>query len=133
VIIKTPYTRFSSHVEKASNEAEFIEISKHLLRKTKVLVVQEYIRSDINGKNVCGTLLQCRGIQLNIWRSNTYTKKMNRGKNEKNYNNSIILFPFNLNSFHFPPYKQMLFPLSVEPVGGNCLSVQVLTPIIVIR
>jgi glutathione synthase/RimK-type ligase-like ATP-grasp enzyme len=48
VIIKTPYTRFSSHVEKASNEAEFIEISKYLLRKTKVLVVQEYVQSDFD-------------------------------------------------------------------------------------
>jgi glutathione synthase/RimK-type ligase-like ATP-grasp enzyme len=48
VIIKTPYTRFSSHVEKARNETEFIEISKHLLRKTKVLVVQEYIQSDFD-------------------------------------------------------------------------------------
>jgi glutathione synthase/RimK-type ligase-like ATP-grasp enzyme len=45
VIIKTPYTRFSSHVEKASNELEFIEISKHLLMKAKVLVLQEYIQS----------------------------------------------------------------------------------------
>ena len=48
VIIKTPYTRFSSHVEKASNETQFIEISKHLLRKTKVLVLQEYIQSDFD-------------------------------------------------------------------------------------
>jgi glutathione synthase/RimK-type ligase-like ATP-grasp enzyme len=48
VIIKTPYTRFSSHVEKARNVAEFIEISKHLLRKAKVLVVQEYVQSDFD-------------------------------------------------------------------------------------
>jgi len=48
VIIKTPYTRFSSHVEKAENEKEFIEISKHLLRKSKVLVLQEYIHSDFD-------------------------------------------------------------------------------------
>jgi len=48
VIIKTPYTRFSSHVEKASNEAQFIEISKHLLRKAKVLVLQEYVQSDFD-------------------------------------------------------------------------------------
>lgn len=48
VIIKTPYTRFSSHVEKARNETEFIDISKHLLRKTRVLVVQEYIQSDFD-------------------------------------------------------------------------------------
>ena len=48
VIIKTPYTRFSSHVEKASNEKQFIEISKHLLRKAKVLVLQEYIHSDFD-------------------------------------------------------------------------------------
>ncbi len=48
VIIKTPYTRFSSHVEKADNEAEFIKISKHLLRKSKVLVLQEYIQSDFD-------------------------------------------------------------------------------------
>jgi len=32
VIIKTPYTRFSSHVEKAQDEKEFIEISKKFLR-----------------------------------------------------------------------------------------------------
>ncbi len=48
VIIKTPYTRFSSHVEKANDEKEFIELSKHLMRKSKVLVVQEYIRSDFD-------------------------------------------------------------------------------------
>lgn len=48
VIIKTPYTRFSSHVEKAGNEGQFIEISKHLLRKAKVLVLQEYLRSDFD-------------------------------------------------------------------------------------
>ncbi|MGB8218260.1 MAG: RimK family alpha-L-glutamate ligase [Candidatus Methanoperedens sp.] len=45
VIIKTPYTRFSSHVEKANNETEFIDLTKHLLRKAKVLVLQEYIKS----------------------------------------------------------------------------------------
>ena len=48
VIIKTPYTRFSSHVEKAMDEKEFIEISKHLLMKAKVLVLQEYIYSDFD-------------------------------------------------------------------------------------
>jgi len=48
VIIKTPYTRFSSHVERANNETEFIELSKHLLRKAKVLVLQEYIQSDFD-------------------------------------------------------------------------------------
>jgi glutathione synthase/RimK-type ligase-like ATP-grasp enzyme len=48
VIIKTPYTRFSSHVEKASNIEEFIQITKHLLRKARVLVVQEYVRSDFD-------------------------------------------------------------------------------------
>ncbi|PWB52489.1 MAG: hypothetical protein C3F06_08010 [Candidatus Methanoperedenaceae archaeon] len=48
VIIKTPYTRFSSHVEKASDETQFIEISKHLLRKAKVLVLQEYVQSDFD-------------------------------------------------------------------------------------
>jgi glutathione synthase/RimK-type ligase-like ATP-grasp enzyme len=48
VIIKTPYTRFSSHVEKANNEIEFIELTKHLLRRTKVLVLQEYIKSDFD-------------------------------------------------------------------------------------
>jgi glutathione synthase/RimK-type ligase-like ATP-grasp enzyme len=48
VIIKTPYTRFSSHVEKASNREEFIELSKRFLRKSKVVIVQEYIRSDFD-------------------------------------------------------------------------------------
>ena len=48
LIIKTPYTRFSSHVEKARDEIEFIEVSKHLLRKAKVLVLQEYIYSDFD-------------------------------------------------------------------------------------
>ncbi|MDP2767455.1 MAG: RimK family alpha-L-glutamate ligase [Candidatus Methanoperedens sp.] len=48
VIIKTPYTRFSSHVEKANNRAEFIEISKIFLRKSKVVIIQEYIRSDFD-------------------------------------------------------------------------------------
>jgi glutathione synthase/RimK-type ligase-like ATP-grasp enzyme len=45
VVIKTPYTRFSSHVEKASNEKELIEISKQYLRKSKVLIIQEYVQS----------------------------------------------------------------------------------------
>ncbi len=48
VIIKTPYTRFSSHVEKANNETEFIDISKRFLRKSRVLVLQEYVRSDFD-------------------------------------------------------------------------------------
>ncbi len=48
VIIKTPYTRFSSHVEKANNRDEFIGISKRFLRKSKVVIVQEYIRSDFD-------------------------------------------------------------------------------------
>ncbi len=48
VIIKTPYTRFSSHVEKARDETEFVEVSKHLLMKAKVLVLQEYIQSDFD-------------------------------------------------------------------------------------
>lgn len=48
VIIKTPYTRFSSHVEKANNRDEFIEISKRFLRKSKVIIVQEYIKSDFD-------------------------------------------------------------------------------------
>jgi len=48
VILKTPYTRFSSHVEKAYDEREFIEISKCFLRKSKVLIVQEYIQSEFD-------------------------------------------------------------------------------------
>ena len=48
VIIKTPYTRFSSHVEKANNENEFIDISKRFLRKSKIVILQEYIRSDFD-------------------------------------------------------------------------------------
>ncbi len=48
VIIKTPYTRFSSHVEKANNREEFIKISKRFLRKSKVIIVQEYIKSDFD-------------------------------------------------------------------------------------
>jgi glutathione synthase/RimK-type ligase-like ATP-grasp enzyme len=48
VIMKTPYTRFSSHVEKAHDENEFIEISRKFLRKSKVLVVQEFIKSDFD-------------------------------------------------------------------------------------
>lgn len=48
VIVKTPYTRFSSHVEKANNREEFIDISKRFLRKSKIMIVQEYIRSDFD-------------------------------------------------------------------------------------
>ncbi len=48
VIIKTPYTRFSSHVEKADNEKEFLDISKHLLKKSGILVLQEYVQSDFD-------------------------------------------------------------------------------------
>ncbi len=48
VVIKTPYTRFSSHVEKAESIQEFVSISKKLLRKSKVLVVQEYVMSDFD-------------------------------------------------------------------------------------
>lgn len=48
VIIKTPYTRFSSRVEKADNENEFIGISRRMLPKSGVLVLQEYVRSDFD-------------------------------------------------------------------------------------
>lgn len=48
VIIKTPYTRFSSHVEMVNNETEFTGLSKHLLKKARVLVLQEYIQSDFD-------------------------------------------------------------------------------------
>src|SRR4030067_163782 len=48
VIKKTPYTRFSSHVEKAHTREELMEISKRFLRKSKVVIVQEYIRSDFD-------------------------------------------------------------------------------------
>ncbi len=48
VIIKTPYTRFSSHVEKTENETEFLETAKRFLRKSKILVLQEYIKSDFD-------------------------------------------------------------------------------------
>jgi len=48
VVIKTPYTRFSSHVEKANTEQEFIKISKQFLRRSKILVIQEYIQSDFD-------------------------------------------------------------------------------------
>lgn len=48
VIIKTPYTRFSSHVEMADDDKEFIRISKHLRRKSRILVLQEYIKSDFD-------------------------------------------------------------------------------------
>lgn len=48
LVIKTPYTRFSSHVEKVGSEEKFTEISKHLLRKAKVLVIQEYLPSDFD-------------------------------------------------------------------------------------
>lgn len=48
VIIKTPYTRFSSHVEKANNETEFIAISKHLLHKSGIIVLQEYVPSEFD-------------------------------------------------------------------------------------
>ncbi|MCE8422438.1 MAG: RimK family alpha-L-glutamate ligase [Candidatus Methanoperedens sp.] len=47
-VIKSPYTRFSSHVEKVENVSEFIEISKHLIRKANLLVLQEYIHSDFD-------------------------------------------------------------------------------------
>ncbi len=48
VVVKTPYTRFSSHVEKANSEEEFVKISKNFLRKSKVLIIQEYIKSDFD-------------------------------------------------------------------------------------
>lgn len=48
VIIKTPYTRFSLHVEKADDEKEFMRISKHLRCKSRILVLQEYIKSDFD-------------------------------------------------------------------------------------
>ena len=48
VIIKSPYTRFSSHVEKAHTREEFMEISKRFLRKSKVVIVQEYLLSDFD-------------------------------------------------------------------------------------
>ncbi len=48
VIIKTPYTRFSSHVERANSDVEFIKISKQFLKRSKILVLQEYIQSDFD-------------------------------------------------------------------------------------
>lgn len=48
VVLKAPYTKFSSHVEKADNEAEFREISARYLRHAKPIVLQEYMPSSFD-------------------------------------------------------------------------------------
>jgi glutathione synthase/RimK-type ligase-like ATP-grasp enzyme len=45
VVLKAPYTKFSSHVEKASNEAEFRDISARYLRNATPIVLQEFMPS----------------------------------------------------------------------------------------
>jgi hypothetical protein len=45
VVLKAPYTKFSSHVEKASNEAEFRDISARYLRNAIPIVLQEFMPS----------------------------------------------------------------------------------------
>ncbi|WP_174591613.1 ATP-grasp domain-containing protein [Methanocella conradii] len=48
VVLKAPYTKFSSHVEKAASEAEFREISAKYLRHATPIVLQEYMPSSFD-------------------------------------------------------------------------------------
>jgi glutathione synthase/RimK-type ligase-like ATP-grasp enzyme len=45
LVVKAPYTKFSSHVEKVSNEAEFRDVSSRYLRNATPIVLQEYMPS----------------------------------------------------------------------------------------
>ncbi len=43
VVVKAPYTKFSSHVEKAHDEAEFKEITSRYLKNATPIVLQEFM------------------------------------------------------------------------------------------
>ena len=43
IVVKAPYTKFSSHVEKAHDEAEFREITARYLKNATPIVLQEYM------------------------------------------------------------------------------------------
>ncbi|HMK48220.1 MAG TPA: RimK family alpha-L-glutamate ligase [Methanocella sp.] len=43
IVVKAPYTKFSSHVEKAHNEAEFIDITGRYLKNATPIVLQEFM------------------------------------------------------------------------------------------
>jgi glutathione synthase/RimK-type ligase-like ATP-grasp enzyme len=45
LVLKAPYTKFSSHVEKASDEAEFRAISARYLKNATPIVLQEFMPS----------------------------------------------------------------------------------------
>jgi Glutathione synthase/Ribosomal protein S6 modification enzyme (glutaminyl transferase) len=43
IVVKAPYTKFSSHVEKAHDEAEFREITARYLKNATPIVLQEFM------------------------------------------------------------------------------------------
>jgi glutathione synthase/RimK-type ligase-like ATP-grasp enzyme len=43
IVVKAPYTKFSSHVEKAHDEAEFREITSRYLKNATPIVLQEFM------------------------------------------------------------------------------------------
>ena len=45
VVVKAPYTKFSSHVEKAGSVDEFVEVATRYLRNATPIVLQEYMPS----------------------------------------------------------------------------------------
>jgi glutathione synthase/RimK-type ligase-like ATP-grasp enzyme len=45
IVVKAPYTKFSSHVEKAHDEVEFVDIATRYLRNATPIVLQEYMPS----------------------------------------------------------------------------------------
>lgn len=48
IVLKSPNTSFSAFVEKANNESEFKKISKQYLKKSSVILLQEYIKSEFD-------------------------------------------------------------------------------------
>lgn len=48
IVVKAPYTKFSSHVEKANNEAEFREITSRYLKNATPIVLQEFMPTDFD-------------------------------------------------------------------------------------
>lgn len=48
LVLKAPYTRFSSHVEMARDREEFKALTKRFFWKSRIIVLQEFIRSDFD-------------------------------------------------------------------------------------
>ncbi len=79
IVIKAPYTRFSSYVEKAEDIAQFKSIAARFLKRSKILVLQEYLRSDFDwrvGVLDGEVIFLCKYFfPVNSWKICTHTPK----------------------------------------------------------